>query len=63
MELTSHLDASDAATFDLLPMEEDTFTFQTDIDGNDRVAWRSACVTYPTGAGCVPFPPFGMWCF
>jgi len=63
IELTTPLDASNAGTFDLLPTEEGTFTSETDIDDNDLIARRQDCVTYPSGACCVPFPPFGMWCW
>jgi len=35
MELTTHLDAFRAVTFELLPIEEGTFTFQTDTGATD----------------------------
>jgi len=41
--LTTRLDASDAETFDLLPAEEATFTFQTDTGATDVATTISWC--------------------
>jgi len=43
MELTTGLDVSNAAAFDLLPMEEDAFAFQTDADA-EEVAICIICI-------------------
>jgi len=61
MELTTGLDASDAATFDFLPTEEGTFSFQTDT-GATEVA-----TAFPSQGRCPAFFAHfhfcGLWGF
>jgi len=49
MELATRLDASNAATFDLLPTEEGTFTFQSDMGSYDvatALPWQGRCPVF-----------------